>query len=171
MHRLAPLLVAALCAFLLTGCGGEQTAPEPTLPRGLAADLATQSDAIAETLASGNVCSAAEQADVLLDDVIAAIQAGQVPAAFQESLTATANELVNQINCPQPDEPPPPAPSEEDCAALEQQKADLQQERENAQGKGKQRKLDEQIAALEAQLQECPQGGGSGGDGDEEGDG
>jgi hypothetical protein len=108
VHRLALSLAAALCAVLLAGCGGDEPAPGPTLPEGLAADLATQSDSIAETLASGNVCSAAQQADVLLDDVVAAIQTGRVPAAFQESLTATANELVNQINCPQPDEPPPP---------------------------------------------------------------
>jgi hypothetical protein len=108
VHRLALSLAAALCAVLLAGCGGDEPAPGPTLPRGLAADLAAQSDTIAETLASGNTCDAAQQADVLLDDVVAAIQAGRVPAAFQESLTATANKLVDQINCPQPDEPPPP---------------------------------------------------------------
>jgi hypothetical protein len=167
VHRLALSLVAALCAFLLVGCGGDEAAPGPTLPRGLAADLAAQSDAIADTLAAGNVCGAAEQADVLLDDVVAAIEAGRVHAAFQESLTATANELRDQINCPQPDQPPPAPPSEEECAALEQQKADLEAERENTNGKGKQRKLDEQIAALEAQLQECPQSGSGTGESDE----
>jgi hypothetical protein len=166
VHRLAQSLAAALCAVLLAGCGGDEQPAGPTLPGGLAADLAGQSDAIAETLAAGNVCDAAQQADVLLDDVVAAIQAGQVPAAFQESLTATANELVNQINCPEPDEPAPTALTEEECAALEQQKADLEAERENTNGKGKQRKLDEQIAALEAQLQDCPPSGDSG-DGDE----
>jgi hypothetical protein len=168
VHRLAPSLAATLCAVLLAGCGGDEPAPGPTLPAGLAGDLAAQSDAIADTLASGNVCDAAQQADVLLDEVITAIQAGRVPAAFQESLTASANELVNQINCPQPDEPPPAALSEEECAALGQQKSDLEAEREDTKGKGKQRKLDEQIAALEAQLQECPPSGdSSSGDGDE----
>jgi hypothetical protein len=169
VHRLAPLLAATLCAVLLAGCGGDEQAAGPTLPRGLAADLAAQSESIADTLGSGNVCGAAQQADALLDDVVTAIQAGRVPAAFQESLTASANELVNQINCPQPDEPAPP-PSEEECAALEQQKADLEEERDNTKGKGKQRKLDEQIAALEAQLQECPPSGDTGSSEGDEGD-
>jgi hypothetical protein len=162
--------VAALCAVLLAGCGGDEQAAGPTLPAGLAADLAAQSDGIADTLASGEVCDAAQQADVLLDDVVAAIQAGRVPAALQESLTATANELVNQINCPQPDEPPPAPLSAEDCAAFEQEKADLAAERESARGKGKQRKLDEQIAALDAQLQECPPSAGTGTGETDEGD-
>jgi hypothetical protein len=46
--------------------------------------------------------------------VIEAINAGQVPKAFQEVLTSRSNELVNTVNCPQPPPPPPPPPAEED---------------------------------------------------------
>jgi hypothetical protein len=34
--------------------------------------------------------------------VIAAINAGRVPPAFQEQLQARSNELVNTVNCPPP---------------------------------------------------------------------
>ncbi|MGH3092127.1 MAG: hypothetical protein ACRDOG_07345, partial [Gaiellaceae bacterium] len=101
MHRLVPCLTALVCAAVLAGCGGdgEETAPGPTLPQGLATDLADRSDAIADSYAGGDVCGAAGQADDLLAAVLAAIEEGRVPAEFQESLTGTANKLVNEINC------------------------------------------------------------------------
>jgi hypothetical protein len=96
------------------GCGGaeratETTPPRPTIPREVADDLAARSEAIAEALDAGDVCTAAVRADELNHATIGAINEGKVPRAFQEDLQARANELVNTINCP-----PPPTTTEED---------------------------------------------------------
>jgi hypothetical protein len=48
------------------------------------------------------VCTAAGRADELRAQVTEAINAGAVPARFQEELSAKANELVNEVNCPPP---------------------------------------------------------------------
>lgn len=117
-----PILLVAV-ALAASGCGGggrsaETTAPpRPTLPRNVADDLADRSDAIADALDAGDVCTAAGRADELLDATITAINNGQVPQEFQENLQARANELVNTVNCP-----PPPTTTEE--------------EEENSKGKG-----------------------------------
>jgi hypothetical protein len=173
VHRLVPCLTALVCAAVLAGCGGngEETAPGPTLPQGLAADLADRSDAIANSYAGGDVCGAAGQADDLLAAVLAAIDEGRVPAEFQESLTGTANKLVNEINCSEA-----PATTEEeaptDCSALEAQRDALEAEKKDTKGKGKKRHLDEQIKALEQELEACQQAEGEEGNGDgDEGDG
>jgi predicted secreted protein len=60
------------------------------------------SDDIAESLDAGDVCSAAVRADELLAETLRSINEGQVPAQLQEPLTARANELVNEVNCPPP---------------------------------------------------------------------
>ena len=104
LARTAPLLAAIALALPLAACGGsgETSAPAPKLPRALAADLAERSDRIAETLDAGDVCSA-DQADDLQATAIGAINAGDVPPALQEDLQATANDLVDTINCPPPE--------------------------------------------------------------------
>jgi hypothetical protein len=107
-------VVCIAVVLAAAGCGGgersaETSAPRPTLPRSVADDLAARSDAIADALDAGDVCTAAVHADELKDATIAAINNGQVPSAFQEDLQARANELVNTINCP-----PPPTTTEED---------------------------------------------------------
>ena len=171
MHRLVPCLTALVCAAVLAGCGGngEETAPGPTLPQGLAADLADRSDAIAASYAGGDVCGAAGQADDLLAAVLAAIDEGRVPPEFQESLTGTANKLVNEINCAEA-----PATTEEeappDCSALVEEKDALEEAKKDTKGKGRKRHLDEQIKALEQEIEACQQREGEGDDGDE-GDG
>ncbi len=90
----------------MAGCGGGggNTAPPPgpAIERATAEQLASKSDAIADALDGGDVCSAAGLADELNDQVIEAINAGRIPAAFQEDLQARANELVNTVNCPPP---------------------------------------------------------------------
>lgn len=170
MHRLVPCLTALVCAAVLAGCGGngEETAPGPTLPQGLASDLADRSDAIADSYAGGDVCGAAGQADDLLAAVLAAIDEGRVPAEFQESLTGTANKLVNEINCAE--EAPATTEAEPDCSALVEEKDALEEAKKDKKGKGKgtKRQLDEQIKALEQEIEACQQGEGDDGD---EGDG
>ena len=79
-----------------------QPAP-PRIATAAAEQLAASSDAVADALDAGDVCLAAGRADELLDQVVAAIQAGDVPPRFQEDLTARANELVNTVNCPEPE--------------------------------------------------------------------
>lgn len=180
MHRLVPRVGALLCAAVLAACGGngEEAAPEPALPSGVASDLAAQSDAVADAYAGGDVCGAAQQADNLRADVIAAIQRGDVPGPFQESLMATANELVNEINCP---EAPPPAETEtEEQASCDELSAELealeeQREKKESNGNGKgngngpgksTEKLDERIAEVEERLQACEEGDGEGEEGE-----
>jgi len=109
--RTTPRLAVLALVLSLAACGGsdETSAPAPELPRALAADLAAQSDEIADTLATGDECAAAHQADALQAAAIGAINAGDVPAALQEELQATANELVDSINCP-----PPPKQEDDD---------------------------------------------------------
>jgi hypothetical protein len=103
------LALAAL--LILGGCGGgeENEPPRPTIQRAVAEQLASTSDAIADALDQGDVCTAAGLADDLNAQVIDAINARQIPPAFQEDLQARANELVNTVNCP-----PPPEEEEEE---------------------------------------------------------
>jgi hypothetical protein len=179
-------VTALLCAAVLAGCGGdgEEAPREPVLPSGVASDLAAQSDALADVYADGDVCGAAQRADDLRADVIAAIQSGDVPGPFQESLMATANELVDEINCPEA--APPAAEDEEEqeegtkCDELLAERDALVEQREKKEAKGNGNsngngngndveKLDERIAELEEQIQACEEGESGEGD-DEEGD-
>jgi hypothetical protein len=124
-RRSVAALVAA--AAVAGGCGsgepGAETTrpPQPTLPRTVADDLAARSEAIADALDAGDVCTAAVRADELRTATIEAINNGDVPAAFQEDLQARANELVNAVNCP------PPA-------------ATTQKNEDSGEGKGRKRK-------------------------------
>jgi HPt (histidine-containing phosphotransfer) domain-containing protein len=69
------------------------------LPRAVASDLAAKSDAIADALGLGDVCTAAGLADQLKDAVDAAVSGGQVPPAYQDELEQTATDLQNEVNC------------------------------------------------------------------------
>jgi len=74
-----------------------------------------RSDTIALKLAAGDECGAAHEADALNADAIAAVNAGDIPAVFQEELVARTQELVNAVNCPPPVvEPEPQANDDED---------------------------------------------------------
>ena len=150
MLRLAPWLAASACALALAGCGGGDEAAPPTLPTGVADGLATQSESVAETLAAGDTCGAAQEADELVAAVEAAIASSEVPVAFRASLRETAVELQNEINCP-----PPAEDQQPDCDALDEEKKALEEELKDTKGKGRKRKLEEQIQALEEQIQAC----------------
>jgi hypothetical protein len=95
-------LIALGLALVLAGCGGgsNQTAQsQPELPRAIAQDLASRSDAIADALDAGDTCKAAELADELKDAVDAALS--QVPPLFQRELERNATDLQNDVNCPE----------------------------------------------------------------------
>ena len=101
---------AVTAAVFLAGCGGgaDRPAPvRPALPAPLAAQLAERSDRVAAALASGNSCSAVAEANALQQATVQAINRRQVPAAFQEELSAAVNDLAGRIPCvppPQQDE-------------------------------------------------------------------
>ena len=104
--RFATWLAAAGCALTLAGCGGgsEQTSSEPVIPAPVADDLASQSEEIAASLEGGDVCGAAQQADVLNDAVNQAVANGRIPRALQSELQSVVSELVDTVNCQQPEE-------------------------------------------------------------------
>jgi hypothetical protein len=85
------------------------------LPAALAQNLAERSDEVADTLAAGDDCGAAAQADDLRGAVVAAINDGRVPPPLQEELSGAANALVSRIECVEaPPPPPPPATTAEE---------------------------------------------------------
>jgi hypothetical protein len=113
---LAAALAALACAATMAGCGGgdgeaERRAEPPKIPSDVVDGLAERSDAIADKLEAGDVCGAALEADALVNEARAAVDAGEVPARYEDELIATAVELQNTVNCPPP---PPPQPEEEE---------------------------------------------------------
>ena len=104
-----PDLIAALAAAVcLAGCGSGPTpraAPPPKLPTAVAAPLAARSDEVAQALADGDACRAARLAQQLQQETLASINAGRVPAPFQEHLASATNDLVSRIRCVVPAPP------------------------------------------------------------------
>ena len=109
-------LAAFLLVLVAAGCGGddggrsEQEAAK--LPQPVAADLARQSDVVAERLEANDPCSALAEAEALQQQTIAAVNDGRVPPRFQEELTSAVNSLLASIECLPPVEPPPPTVQE-----------------------------------------------------------
>jgi hypothetical protein len=150
--------IGAVLALAACGGGGDARPEEPGLLPRLAERLAAQSEAIADKLDAGDTCAAAQEADALEDAVEQAIGSGDVPASLQSELLATARELQNEVNCPQP---PPPPPPEEDCEALEEEKRALEEQKEDAEDEVK-KQLEEQIKALDQQIKACREDEGNG---------
>jgi hypothetical protein len=90
-----PSLALVLGVLVLGGCGGSGG---PAIEHDLAVELANQADAIAS--ASGP-CAARTHARILQRQTIAAVNAGRIPAAYQETLTSRVNEIVAtlQLRC------------------------------------------------------------------------
>ena len=136
-RRLAGALTALACAAALAGCGGGEAEPErradaPKIPRDVADDLAARSDAVADRFEAGDVCGAAVEADALVDETRAAIEAGDVPQRYEDELLATALELQNSINCEQAPPPPQPQPEEEE----EEKEKDKDEDKGKGKGNG-----------------------------------
>lgn len=114
--RSATILAVAALVAAATGCGGgeESSPPRPTIAAEVADDLAARSEAVADAIDAADICLAAVRADELQKATIEAIQSGRIPRAFQEDLEATANSLVNEVNCPPPPAPPPQTTTDED---------------------------------------------------------
>jgi hypothetical protein len=80
-------LIVSLTACSLAGCGEEKRdAPPPRLPAPLAHRLADEADAVHTRKAARR----------LQREVIAAINAGRVPAALQEELSSRANAVAER---------------------------------------------------------------------------
>ena len=79
-------LIVSLTAYSLAGCGHAKHAAPPQLPRPLAQRLAQEADTV----------NTRSEALRLQRRVIAAINAGRVPAALQEELQSRANGVAEQ---------------------------------------------------------------------------
>jgi hypothetical protein len=97
-------MILALAVVAASGCGGGTAVP-PRLPHALGAQLAAQADAVEASLALGDDCGAAGQADRMRQMVAEAVAAGQVPAALRRPLSASVDALAGEIACT----PAPPA--------------------------------------------------------------
>jgi hypothetical protein len=114
MRRRRTHIATALLLVAFAGCGGdgEREQAAPPLPRQLAADLARQSDVVAERLEANDPCAALSEAEALQQQTIAAVNDGLVPPRYQEELTSAVNSLRASIECVPPVEPPPPTVQE-----------------------------------------------------------
>jgi hypothetical protein len=100
--RRLELGAALAAALVLGGCGsgGRRAAPPPPrFPADVAAQLASQSDRVAERLAASDGCGALDAARQLQSQAVAAINAGRVPARFKETLASAASDLPLRIHC------------------------------------------------------------------------
>lgn len=121
-----------MAALLLGGCGSgdRRAAPPPRLPADVAARLASESDRVAARLAASDGCAAVAAARQLRSEAIAAINGGRVPARFQETLTAAANDLPLRIHCA-----PRAAPAT--AAELDDHRRDKHDRKRHGHGHGK----------------------------------
>ena len=106
--RSLSVLLTACSALVLAGCGSGSPAAAKIDPA-TAAQLADESDAIADRVDAHDVCGAAHRADELRARVDAAIAAGSVPRSLAPELRSNVRALVDQLNCP-----PQPPPQEGD---------------------------------------------------------
>jgi hypothetical protein len=104
-------MILALAVVAAFGCGGGTAAP-PRRPHALGTQLAAQADAVEASLARGDACGAAGQADRLRQMVSEAVAAGQVPAALRRPLSGSVDSLAGEIACT-PAPPAPPGPGKD----------------------------------------------------------
>ena len=107
-------LTACSCALAvaLGGCGGsKRAAPQPKLPRLVAERLISQARLVETNARAGDPCVAHANAERLRDSVRNFINSGRVPAALQEPLMSSANDLATRLPACLL-EPSPPAENE-----------------------------------------------------------
>lgn len=98
----------------------------PGLPAQVADGLAARSDAVALRLDQGDGCGARAAAEDLQADAIAAVNAGRIPARFQEELVSSVAALVASIVCA-----PSPAAEDEQGKRKEQDEHDDEEDEED----------------------------------------
>jgi hypothetical protein len=102
MKLMRPAIALAVLALVLAlaGCDGATPSTESSaIPSSVANRLAAQSESIAAAWEAGDHCGAAKQADDLKHAADAAINAGEIPAAYQDDLAAAVVNLQNSANC------------------------------------------------------------------------
>lgn len=111
--RGAGLSIGIAIAIAATGCGSGDDAPSDAagLEPAVAERLAERSDAVADSLDSGDICGAAEDAD----DLAREVERAEMPEQLRAEAEGAAAELVNAVNCdPEPvEEEKPPKPKDE----------------------------------------------------------
>lgn len=97
-------VILVLLAAVAAGCGGGggESSATPRLPAQVADALAERSDVVARRLESGDACGARAEAEALQSDTIAAVNAGRIPARYQEDLVSSVAVLVDSIECVPP---------------------------------------------------------------------
>ncbi len=115
LRRSALLLPVLAAAVAVAGCGSGEPPAAARLPSQVAEALAARSDAVAQRLEQGDACGARAEAEALQFDTIAAVNAGRVPARYQEELGSSAATLVASIECV-------PAPVEDEDGDGDKQK-------------------------------------------------
>jgi hypothetical protein len=107
-------LLTGCSAVVLAACGGEDgmetraaPPPPPRIEASVAEPLAARSENVARFLESGDRCAAANEAALLEQEVIAAINNGAVPDLYLEDLGSVAHEIAAQVPACEP-------PSDED---------------------------------------------------------
>jgi hypothetical protein len=93
---------------------------------------------VAQELEADRPCAALPEAEALQRRTIAAVNAGRVPARYQEELTSSVGALVARISCVPP--PPPPATTaDEDADEPEDEDEAEESDEDGDDGKGKQK--------------------------------
>jgi hypothetical protein len=127
----------ALACALLAGCGGEERAPAPKLPAGLAQSLAARSERVAEKLEADDACGARAEAEALQAETIAAVNERRIPRRFQEELLGSVTALAESIECVRPPATDEPDEVAEDEDATDDGEEDDDEDEGEGRGKGK----------------------------------
>jgi len=85
----------------------------PTIPRAVAAELATQADAVAADLQAGNGCAARDRFYGLSGAVDRAVAANRIPVRLQAPLESAVASLGSRITCTPPKPPKRKPPGHE----------------------------------------------------------
>ena len=112
------LLLLALLALGVAGCGSEDetpTAPKPPpISAATANQLATLSEQVASDLDAGETCDAA----IAADELKGAVEDADLSASLRPGVQEVVGRLVDEVNCP----PPPPEPEPKKPKKEEKQK-------------------------------------------------